>query len=127
MSTVVYQSGQLEWNPEAAYRVFPAEQLLTKTVGVNGQQRVLWFVTAEETPVPWGEFTTFRQVVYHLYVVHCDPDAGLMYINSSYNDSVHDALAKAVGGDAVQLIKGDVAYRVLGPGAASCSDQHRPA
>ncbi len=114
MSTVVYRSAGLQWNPEAVYQVFPDDQLLTKTVAVNAQQHVLWFITAEETPVPWGEFTTFREVVHHLYVVHCDLDSGLMYINSSYNDSVHDALAKTVGGDGVELIKGDVAYRVLG-------------
>jgi len=114
MSTVVYRSPGLQWNPEAVYQVFPEDQLLTKTIAVNGQQHVLWFVTAEATPVPWGEFTTFREVLHHLYVVHCDLDGGLMYINSSYNDSVHDALAKAVGGDAVEIIKGDVAYRVLG-------------
>ena len=78
-------------------------------------QRVLWFVTAEETPVSWGEFTTFTETVHHLYVVHCDQDRGLMYINSSYKDSLHDAVAKAVGGEGVTLIKGDVVYRVLAP------------
>lgn len=114
MSTVVYRSAALQWNPEAVYQVFPEDQLLTKTVAVNRQQHVLWFITAQETPVPWGEFTSFREVVHHLYVIHVDLDAGLMYVNSSYNDSVHEALAKAVGGEAVELIKGNVPYRVLG-------------
>jgi superfamily II DNA or RNA helicase len=114
MSTVVYRSPALQWNPEGVYSVFPEETLLTKKVAVNGQQQVLWFITAEKTPVPWGEFTTFREVVHHLYLLHCDPESGLMYINSSYKESMHDALAKAVGGGDVQLMKGDAVYRVLG-------------
>jgi superfamily II DNA or RNA helicase len=114
MSTVVYRSPNLEWNPERVLDVFGDEDLLTKTIAVNGAQHVLWFVTAERTPVPWGEFTTFTEMVHHLYVVHCDLDKGLMYVNSSYKESVHEALARAVGGADVQLIKGDVVYRVLG-------------
>src|SRR5205823_3855538 len=104
----------LEWNPEAVYRVFPEETLLTKKVAVNGQEHVLWFITAEETPVPWGEFTTFREVVHHLYLVHCDLESRLMYVNTSHKESMHEALAKAVGGTEAQLIKGDIVYRVLG-------------
>jgi hypothetical protein len=114
MSTVVYRSPNLQWNPEAVRSVFAEEDLLTKQIAVNGAQHVLWFVTAERIPVPWGEFTTFTEMVHHLYVVHCDLEAGLLYINSSYKDSVHEALARAVGGADVVLIKGDVVYRVLG-------------
>lgn len=114
MSTVVYRSPSLQWNPEAVRTVFPEEDLLTKQIAVNGAQHVLWFVTAEHMPVPWGEFTTFTEMVHHLYVVHCDLEAGLLYINSSYKDSVHEALARAIGGADVALIKGDVVYRVLG-------------
>jgi superfamily II DNA or RNA helicase len=114
MSTVVYRSANLEWNPQRVLEVFAEEELLTKRIAVNGAQHVLWFATAEQTPVPWGEFSTFTEMVHHLYVVHCDTDAGLMYINSSYKDSVHEALARAVGGVGVELIKGDMVYRVLG-------------
>jgi superfamily II DNA or RNA helicase len=114
MSTVVYRSPNLQWNSEQVLAVFPEEELLTKRIAVNGADHVLWFVTAERIAVPWGEFTTFTEMVHHLYVVHCDVDAGLMYINSSYKESMHDALARAVGGDEVSLIKGDVVYRVLG-------------
>ena len=114
MSTVVYRSPNLEWNPERVLETFAEEDLLTKRIAVNGAEHALWFVTAEHIPVPWGEFTTFTEMVHHLYVMHCDTDTGLMYINSSYKDSVHEALARAVGGNHVELIKGDVVYRVLG-------------
>lgn len=115
MSTVVYRSPNLTWEPDRIYDVFDSASLLTKKIAINAQQRVAWFVTAEETPVRWGDFSTFAEVVHHLYVLHADEDAGLLYINSSNNDSVHQDLAKAVGGDQADLIKGDVVYRVLAP------------
>ncbi len=113
MSTVVYRSANLEWNPETVYSIFSEEELLTKQIAINGQQHVVWFVTAESTPVPWGEFSTFAETVHHLYLIHCDLDSGLMYVNSSNNDGVHEALARAIGGPDVEIIKGDVVYRVL--------------
>lgn len=115
MSTVVYRSPAIAWDPDGVYSVFDATSLLTRRIAINAQQRVAWFVTAEETPVRWGDFSTFAEVVHHLYVLHADEDAGLLYINSSNNDSVHHDLAKAVGGDQVELVKGDVVYRVLAP------------
>lgn len=115
MSTVIYRSGNLQWDPERVYDVFDQPDLLTKEIAVNGAERVAWFVTAEETPVRWGDFSTFSEVVHHLYVLHADQDTGLLFINSSNNDSIHLELAAAVGGDGVELIRGDVVYRVLAP------------
>ncbi|MCP4304938.1 MAG: hypothetical protein GY788_08720 [bacterium] len=71
--------------------------------------------SAESIPIRWGEFATFSETVHHLYVVHCDVENGLLYINSSNNDSVHEVLAKAVGGANAAIIRGDVVYRVLAP------------
>jgi superfamily II DNA or RNA helicase len=113
MSTVIYRSTSLQWNPDAVYDVFPESELLTKQIAINAGQQVVWFVTEETTPVPWGDISTIAEVVHHLYVVHCDTDAGLMYINSSNNDSLHEDLAHAVGGGEAALIRGDVVYRVL--------------
>lgn len=113
MSTVIYRSPRLEWNPENVYTVFDERALLTKRIAINETDRVVWFITAEEIPVRWGESSTFTEVVHHLYVVHVDEAARLLYINSSNNDSTHQVLAKAVGGDEVALVRGDVVYRVL--------------
>jgi superfamily II DNA or RNA helicase len=114
MSTVVYRSNNLEWHPERVPEFVGAENLLTKRIAVNNAQRVLWYITAESNPVPWGEFATFTETIHHLYLVHADADRGLLYINSSNKEGVHEALARTVGGDSVELIRGDVVYRVLG-------------
>lgn len=115
MSTVVFHSPNLEWNPEAVYDLFDEDQLLTRQIAVNSKDHVVWFVSAEKTPVKWGQFSNFGEVVHHLYVIHAEPDKGLLYINSSDNDSIHRELAEAVGGPSATLIRGDVVYRVLHP------------
>jgi superfamily II DNA or RNA helicase len=115
MSTVVYRSENLQWNPTTVYDLFGEDGLLTRQIAINSKDHVVWFVSEEKTPVRWGEFSTFGEVVHHLYVVHAEPDKGLLYINSSDNSSVHRELAEAVGGPGVSLIRGDVVYRVLHP------------
>jgi len=113
MSTVVYRAEGLQWNPHAVHELFAESELLTKRIAVNETDRVLWFVTSETTPVRWGDFRTIAEVVHHLYIVHSDVDAGLLYINSSNNDSVHEELAKQVGGPEAEILRGTVVYRVL--------------
>lgn len=113
MSTVVYLSDTLTWNPDGVYEVFPEDELLTKKIAINEQEHVLWFVTEEQTPVRWGDFATFAEITHNFYLVHCDLDAGRLYINSSNNDAVHESLAKAIGGPGATLVRGDVVYRVL--------------
>lgn len=115
MSTVVYSANDLGWSPEAVYDLYGEDELLTEQIAINNTDHIVWFVTAERTPVRWGEFESFFETVHHLYVVHADLDAGLLYINSSNNDSVHKELAKAIGGEHASLIRGDVVYRVLHP------------
>src|SRR5690606_20471997 len=69
MSTVVYRSPSLSWDPDNVYDVFDEASLLTKRIAINAVEKVAWFVTAEETPVRWGDFKTFAEVVHHLYVL----------------------------------------------------------
>ena len=115
MSTVVYQAEQLQWNPEAIYSLFDEEELFTSQIAINERNHVAWFVTAERIPVRWGQFSNFDEVVHHLFVIHAQPERGLLYINSSNNESLHREVAEAIGGSDVSLIRGDVVYRVLHP------------
>lgn len=113
MSAVMYLSDALEWNPDAVYDLIGEDELYTRQIGINHRDHVLWFVTAERTEVPWGDVRDLAEVVHHFHLVHCDLDTGRLYINSSNNGSLHEHLAKAVGGDAVKLFKGDEVYRIL--------------
>lgn len=113
MSTVTFASqGTLEWQPDRIYDLF-ADRLLTTTLGVNHEHKVVWWVSREATPVRWGEFASFNELVHHLHVVHVDEEHGFLYINSSNNASLHEDIAKAVGGEDVRLLAGESVYRVL--------------
>lgn len=113
MSTVTYQAAtSLTWNPESIYDLFD-DRLLTTRLGINNKDKVVWWVSREATPVRWGDFASFNELVHHLHVVHVDDAAGFLYINSTNNDSMHEDIAKAVGGDSVALVKGEKLYRIL--------------
>lgn len=113
MSTVAYRTTRSWWEPDAAADYFGEERLLTPSIAVNRQQNVAWFVTEERKPVRWGSLKTVENIEYNLYVLYWDAENGLLYINSSNNDSVHRQLAEAVCGGDVEIIKGEVVYRVM--------------
>lgn len=113
MSTVTYRSqGELSWEPERIYDLFE-DRLLTTSLGINNRDKVAWWISREATPVRWGDFANFNELVHHLYLVHVDEGSGFLYINSSNNDSLHDDIAQAVGGDDVEVVKGETVYRIL--------------
>lgn len=112
MSTVTYQSDSPDWRPEQIYELF-ADRLLTTQLGVNNNDKVVWWVSREETPVRWGDFASFNELVHHLHVVHVDEAPGFLYINSTNNASLHEDIAEAVGGAGMRLLSGEIVYRVL--------------
>ncbi|MGZ0153657.1 DEAD/DEAH box helicase [Kribbella sp. WER1] len=113
MSTVAYDSPTpLNWTPERIYDLFE-DRLLTSRLGINNARSVVWWVSREAMPVRWGDFSSFNELVHHLYVVHLDEENGFLYINSTNNGSLHEEIAQAVGGANVSLIKGETLYRIL--------------
>ena len=113
MSTVTYRSkGDLTWEPEAIYDLFDG-RLLTTRLGINNKDKVVWWISEEVTPVRWGDIATFSERVHHLHVVHVDDAGGFLYVNSTNNDSLHEDIAKAIGGEEVDLVHGETVYRIL--------------
>ncbi|MCX2715223.1 DEAD/DEAH box helicase [Mycolicibacterium sp. J2] len=113
MSTVTYQSSNgLTWEPENIYTLFD-NRLLTTQLGINNRDKVVWWVSREATPVRWGDFASFNELVHHLYVVHVDDAAGFLYVNSTNNATTHEEVAKAVGGNDAELVRGETLYRIL--------------
>lgn len=110
MSTVVYRTGCTQWKPENYVSAF-RESLLDREPAINARDRVLVFVTRVLDRVPWGDIRGIHNVTWDLYVVHWDQVRGLLFINSSNNDGVHEELAKAVAGPDVSIIRGELVYR----------------
>lgn len=113
MSAVTYCSNSaMGWDPESIYDLFE-DRLLTTKLGINNVDKVVWWVSKEATPVRWGDFASFNELVHHLYVVHVDTTDGFLYINSTNNASVHEDIAKAIGGESTYLVRGETVYRIL--------------
>jgi len=113
MSTVVYRAPKgLRWNPEGIYDLFEG-QLLTTRLGTNNKEKVVWWVSRQASPVRWGDFASFNELVHHLYIVHIDDTTGFLYINSTDNASLHENIAKVVGGDETEIVRGELVYRIL--------------
>lgn len=113
MSTVVYRAPTAPpWRPEGVYDLFE-DRLLTTQLGINNSSKVVWWVSRQATPVRWGDFASFNELVHHLYVVHLDESGEFLYINSTDNSSLHEDIARAVCGDGVGLVKGETVYRIL--------------
>jgi superfamily II DNA or RNA helicase len=111
MSTVVYQTQQT-WNPWAVEEL-PLAKHLQGELSVSVKESLAFFVILTSSGVEWAEAEHFVDRRYDLFAFHWDSDTKLLYINSSDNSSVHEGLAKAVGGDDVQLITGTQTFRVL--------------
>lgn len=113
MSTVVYRTRAENWDVAGIHRLYPEERLLTVPIAINERDHVAWFVTETRTPVRWAELQTVEETAYHLYVVYWSQAQQLLFINSSNNDSLHEALAAAVCGDSAERITGENVYRAM--------------
>lgn len=113
MSTVVYRTTCLDWQPENVTEVHQEHEFLTWPVPVNTERQVLWFVVALRAPVRWGDLATVEQIAYHLYVAYWNREKQLLYINSSNTDSHHSELAVALAGASATRITGLPVYRVM--------------
>lgn len=113
MSTLVYRStGTIEWEPDRIYDLFEG-RLLTTRLGLNAANRVAWWVSEEEMPVRWSDVADLAELVHHLYVVHLDAEGGFLYVNSTDTESLHEDIAKAIGGEGLELLRGNEVFRVL--------------
>ncbi|MEU4827115.1 DEAD/DEAH box helicase family protein [Actinomadura sp. NPDC023710] len=112
MSTVVYRTSTLRWKPETLAPFF-GDRLLTDPVAINERDRVAWLVARERKPIGWGTVKSLEDVSHDLYVLYWDKVRGLLYINSSNTDSVHEELAREVAGPDTMRIKGWDVYRIM--------------
>ncbi len=112
MSAVVYKTTCKDWNPDAVRSVLNNMDLLIEPT-LNPKERVLLFITRQQTSVAWGETKTVQNLIHDLYLAHWDEQQKLLFINSTNNKSVHFDLAQALAGDNVELIRGEQVYRIL--------------
>ena len=113
MSTVVYRVGNTKWTP-ARIKDLPLARKLYGNVAISSKEHTAFFVVLVDKLVEWADTIELKNRTFDLYVIFWDSVAELLYINSSNNDSVHEDIAKAVGGPEAKLISGTDCFRALG-------------
>jgi superfamily II DNA or RNA helicase len=112
MSTVAYLTSAPRWTPWKINDLPIAEHICGQ-LRVSLPEGTAYFITLEHEPVVWADTEDLTNRTYDLYALFWDPSTKLLYINSSNNDSLHEELAKAAGGDDARLISGVQTFRVL--------------
>jgi superfamily II DNA or RNA helicase len=109
MSTVVYEAGA--FHPKRFFEGL-GSGVKVHRVWLHSASNTLYFVTRIEPCIQWTRSRELRDRQWDLFVLHWDQDQRLLYLSSSDRTSMHEPLAKAVGG--MTLISGDVIFRALG-------------
>ena len=109
-STVVYKVSS--FRPRRFHLAVPASVEVHRTWLHEGLS-TLYYVTKSEPSVSWTRAKSIQDREWHLFVIHHDPGQGLLFIHSSDKSSLHDGLARAVGGQDAELIRGESVFRML--------------
>lgn len=113
-STVVYKTRCQAWSPEAFRDGIPAIAACDQVhQSVNHQRHTLVVVTARRAYLPWADVESIFGWEWELYVVIWSPEQQLLFVNGSTNAGDYRALAQAVAGDDVVLIRGQQVFRVF--------------
>ena len=112
MSTVVYKTTCDEWAP---YKIEGEDKQASIVEGphVNDADRLVVYVQRNLDQPKWTTVREFQNREYNLYLLHWDPESGLLYIHSSRLKELHEPLAKLVCGDDVERIKGENVFRSM--------------
>ncbi|MCO6437322.1 MAG: DEAD/DEAH box helicase family protein [Phycisphaerae bacterium] len=110
-SAAVYRCAS--FHPRRFHTAVPQSKQVA-AVWLNESTQTLFFVTRAEPAVPWSRSKELIDRQWDLFVLHHDPTPGLLYLHSSDKTSLHENLAKAVGGPNASLVYGDQVFRALG-------------
>ncbi|MEZ0171094.1 DEAD/DEAH box helicase [Microvirga sp. TS319] len=108
-STITYRCET--FSPKTFHEGLP-EKTHVHAAWYNEPESLLYFVTRKEERVRWSRGKKIADRQWDLYVLFHDKEAGLLHVNSSDKDSLHEGLAKAVGGTV--RIDGEQTFRALG-------------
>jgi superfamily II DNA or RNA helicase len=108
-STIVYRCDQ--FSPKNFHRGLPDGNVV-HAAWYNEAQSLLYFVCRKEERVRWARSKKLADRQWHLFVLHHDAEANLLHVNSSDKESLHEGLARSVGGS--ERIDGEKTFRSLG-------------
>lgn len=112
VSTVVYRTKCKDWNQNLSSKFIEKKHFIVPPT-LNEDAKVILYILREETRVRWGDTKSVVDVQNHLFLAHWDKDQGLLFINSSDTSGNHQDLAQELAGPSAELIRGEIAFRVL--------------
>jgi superfamily II DNA or RNA helicase len=113
-SAVVYRTKCDRWTPENFREGIPGIANCAQVhPALNPEKTVLVIVTAKRLGLDWSDVATLYDWEWELYVLYWSEAKQLLFINSSANAGEYKALARAVAGNEVSLIKGQDVFRAF--------------
>ena len=112
MSLVAYKTTCDDWKPNAIWDLLKKENLLVEPT-LNPSERVLLFITKDNTQVTWGDTKSVFDLIHDLYLIHWDQEKKLLFINSTNNNGNYAEIAKKITNDDSTIIRGEHVYRSL--------------
>lgn len=110
-SVTVYQLlPELTWDPANYAKGFVKGQHQIEPC-LNAELNLLTLCVEDKHKPDWTPSKSLQNTIHDLYVVWFDPEYRLLFIHSSHKSSLHEKLARALGGPDVQKVQGDVVFR----------------
>lgn len=114
VSAVVYHTKCRMWTPENFRAGIPGIDSCDQVhEATNHREHTLVVVTARRVPLDWTDVESLFSWQWELYVVIWSPEQQLLFVNSSTNAGEYKALAQAVAGEDVALIRGQEVFRTF--------------
>ena len=114
MSAVAYQTKCERWTPEN-FRdgIAGIDACAQVHHALNAARNTLVVVTARRQALDWSDVENVFSWEWELYVLFWSEEQKLLFINCSSNAGEYRALARAVSGDDVTLIRGQEVFRTF--------------
>lgn len=109
-STVMYRA--TSFSP-AQFRKGVKKGAHIQRVWISKEKDYLVFITRSRVPIDWASIKEATDEVWDLYVLAFDEKRSVIYLHSSQNSSLHEDLARAVGGDDARPVAGESVFRAF--------------
>ncbi len=113
-STVVYRTKADTWTPDQFRKGIPGISSCEQVHhAINESENTLVVVTARRVRLRWTDVDTLHDWVWELFVAIWSHEQGLLFLNGSSNSGEYLALARALCGQDVSLVRGQEVFRIF--------------
>lgn len=114
LSTVIYKMPSDEWFPTNFKKgINGYDELEYKFHDINQEQGMMVIITGRRIEIEWVHLKDIYNLQWDIMVIFFDPVNKLLFVNSSDNGSVYPEVAKAIGGEKTEIIKGVNVFRAF--------------